>query len=195
MKAPTARAPLDRYDTAPWMTEVLLREVPEIGGRLLLVPCSGNGQMAAQLAPRFGRVITNDVDPKTPARSHRDACRRVLWELCVPDWTIDNPPFVHAGIIGHNAIDYSVRGVALLLPITFSEVCRKREWLTINPPRRLLVLPRHRFRGQGTDRVTLAWHVWSLQPLQGPPILCLPKDAPRLYAPRILAPRGVQLAA
>lgn len=34
--ASKARAPLDRYDTPPWMVAALLREVPEIGGRTLL---------------------------------------------------------------------------------------------------------------------------------------------------------------
>lgn len=196
MKASTGRAPLDRYDTAAWMTEVLLRHVRELRGRLLLDPCAGNGTMAAQLRPRFQRVITNDLDPRTMTQRHRNACHAGLWEEALPDWTVTNPPFSHAGRIARHALDYSLRGVALLLPVTFLEVCKDRLWIDAEPPQRILVLPRTRFRGQATDRVTVAWHIWSREALRGPPIRCLGKDAPQRYAPAQAAERsGMRRAA
>ena len=51
----------------------LLDQAPEIRGASCLDPMSGDGRMMARFAPRFKTLITNDLDPATPAQHHLDA--------------------------------------------------------------------------------------------------------------------------
>lgn len=171
-----SRAPLDRYDTPAFAVAELLKHVPELRGGRLFDPCSGGGEMAAALASRFGHVFTNDVDPTTPAQTHFDLRRRGLWEMARPDWTVTNPPFCLLGEVLRLALDYS-KGVALLLRLSAVEVCEGREYLAVYPPARQIVLPRIRFRGNGTDSVTCCWFLWPPvgQQLSGSPIVCIGK--------------------
>jgi len=154
------RAPLDRYDTPPFAVALLLRELPELRGRRLFDPCCGDGRMAAALAGRFEEVITNDIDPQTPTNNHHDLRRRWIWESVAPDWTVTNPPFCVVGQAMNLALDYSRKGVALLVRLSVLEVCKGRERIEAMPPNRIIVLPRIKFRGKGTDVVTCAWMVW-----------------------------------
>lgn len=172
----TSRAPLDRYDTPAFAVAELLENVPELRGGRMFDPCSGNGNMAAALASRFDQVITNDVNPWTPAQHHFDMRRRWLWELARPDWTVTNPPFCLLGEVLRLALDYS-RGVALLLRLSAVEVCEGREYLPFYSPARQIVLPRIRFSGKGTDSVTCCWFLWPPvgETLSGSPIMCIGK--------------------
>jgi hypothetical protein len=179
----SARAPLDRYDTPLWMVEALLRHVPEIGGGTLLDPCCGGSSMAWRLAGRFDRVVLNDIDPQVPTVSHYDISRSCyIWAGSDADWVITNPPFSLSGRVINRALHYSRRGVALLMRISALEVCAGREILGIDPPHRLIVLPRFKFRDRGTDSVTVGWFVWSRQErFTGPPIVLVSRpEAQRL---------------
>ena len=157
------RAPLDRYDTPPFAVALLLRELPELHGRRLFDPCSGNGQMAQAVAKslRFAEVITNDIDPTAPTPNHHDLRKRWMWESVAPDWTVTNPPFCLLGETFNLALDYSRKGVALLVRLSVLEVCKGRERIELYPPDRMIVLPRIKFRGQSTDKVTCAWMIWA----------------------------------
>ncbi len=157
-----SRAPLDRYDTPPFAVAALLRELPELRGRRLFDPCSGNGQMAQAVATgRFAEVITNDIDPTAPTPNHHDLRKRWMWESVAPDWCVTNPPFSLAGECWNLAMDYCRKGVAMLVRLSFLEVCKGRERIALCPPIVPIVLPRIRFRGSATDSVTCAWLVWA----------------------------------
>ena len=168
-----SRAPLDRYDTPLGAVALLLRESPGLGGNTLFDPCSGNGAMASMVGSRFERVITNDIDPKTPTANHYDLRRRFMWEMVRPDWTVTNPPFCHVGEALSLALDYSRSGVALLVRLSVLEVCKRRERIEAFPPSKILVLPRIKFRGKGTDKVTCAWLVWDLCSQEASAIRCV----------------------
>ena len=110
---------------------------------------------------RFSEVITNDIDPTTPTPNHHDLRKRWLWESVAPDWCVTNPPFSMAGECWNLAMDHSRKGVALLVRLSFLEVCKGRERIAMCRPTGMIVLPRIRFRGKRTDNVTCAWILWA----------------------------------
>lgn len=186
---PAQRDPLDRYYTPSWATAILLDRVPEIRGATLLDPCCGDGTMADIVVSRFDSVFLNDVDPDAPAAwNHRDARHRGLWEGTPFDWCVTNPPFAHAGQMEQHALDHARIGVALFLRLSFLEVCQGREFLVAEPPQRVISLPRIRFRGQGTDKVSCAWLVWSRERLSGPPIECVARSEAMRVHTQLTAP-------
>lgn len=178
-----ARRAGDRYLTPDSAVRCLLDRDGEIRGKLLLDPCSGDGRMAALLAPRFTHVITNDIAEDCPADLNGDARDPGLWSPpCVegdprPSWCVTNPPFSLAGPILQLALQHCTRGVALLLRCTFLEAVayerRKvkglgREWLAETPPSRLICLPRVSFTGQGSDSAAAWWMIWQRGGLRDP---------------------------
>lgn len=182
-KPPAERDPLDRYYTPAWATAILLDRVPEIRGRVLLDPSCGDGSMATAVGTRFDRVIRNDVDPGARAPIRRDARHAGLWEAAHFDWCVTNLPFSLAGGMSLHALDHARSGVALFLRLSFLEVCKGREFLVAHPPQRLLSLPRIRFRGQSTDKVSCGWLVWCRERLSGAPIECVSRsEAMRVHA-------------
>lgn len=165
------RRELDRYDTPAWMVTALVKSLPELRGELLIDPCCGSGNMARQLqmAAPFARVLTNDIDPRVQADTHRDAAVDAEVYRETSDWVVTNPPFSEAGDIVHAALRAQPRrGVAMLLRITFAEPCGAtkqnpragRLWLAERPWNALFALPRHSFTGDGSDTAACAWFVW-----------------------------------
>lgn len=156
----------DFYPTPAGATQALLSRVQSIGGSVM-EPCVGAGDIAAELEgdPRIEAVVANDLDKRwTAATTHADATDKRWWNaLPMYDWVITNPPFVAAHKILPLACEHASRGVAMLLRLTFLEPCEGRAlWLSVNPPHRLIVLPRISFTGDGnTDLVTCAWYVWE----------------------------------
>ncbi len=56
------------------------------------------------------------------------------------------------------------------------EVCKGRERIELYPPDRMIVLPRIKFRGQSTDKVTCAWMIWKQPGSElASTVRCLPK--------------------
>lgn len=160
-----ARRVGDRYLTPDGATLALLDQAPEIRGASCLDPMSGDGRMMARFAPRFKTLITNDLDPATPAQHHLDAVGgdgMALW-LREPAWVITNPAFTHAAEVARLALRHATRGVALLLRCTWLEPCRDREWLAETPPLRILALPRISFTGGGSDSAPAWWMIWQRQ--------------------------------
>jgi len=181
----SSRRPLDRYDTAPWQIRALLRNVPEIKGRIV-EPCSGDNSIVKVIhEERVGLIdslITNDLDPSTPAGMNMDATGEAFWNLVATqcDWVVSNTPYempTCLSIVQH-AVNTAKVGVALMLRLSFLEPTAhlhpRGPWLQEHPPSRQLALPRYSFTGNGkSDSVTTAWFLWSRKRLSGKPILAL----------------------
>jgi hypothetical protein len=153
----------DYYETAPWMTESLLRHHP-IGGTVL-EPCAGDGAIARVLCRHGLTVVTNDIDDRHPTTLHLDALGAELWAhhnvAGAVDWVVTNPTFVDAFPILCRSWQLARVGVAFLLRKTFLEPTKDRgPWLNAHPPARMIGLPRHNFRGKGSDSCAADWYLW-----------------------------------
>lgn len=164
-KPQSKRRERDAYFTPAAATQALLEAFPEIRGGRLLDPCCGDGRMAHALAPRFETVLLNDIEPAGDQHlvqpSRLDATRVELYSQAGADWIVSNLPFGLAGPMAWQCLRGARVGCALLLRCTFLEPCEGREWLTRNPPTAVLVMPRIRFSGTGTDSAGTWWLVWG----------------------------------
>lgn len=171
------RQDFDRYETPGWMTASLLEHQPIDRALTILEPCCGDGAIVRALAASgFKTIITNDLDPRHEASRHRDAADPAFWELETfsrVDWVITNPPFNVALQIVEQAVILARIGVAMLLRKTFLEPTGTERhpkpedrgpWLSIHPPSRMIGLPRHSFRGKGSDSVSTDWYIWLRKP-------------------------------
>lgn len=159
-----ARNDLDYYETPSWMTKTLLHHHPLPAGARVLEPCAGDGAIARVLQAAGLHVLTNDVDPRHVTTFHLDATRPGLWDLEIGeiDCVISNPPFNLAFQILQRAYERASMGVAFLLRKTFLEPTRARgAWLSAHPPTHIIGLPRHSFRGTGSDSVSTDWMIWA----------------------------------
>lgn len=173
----SSRRRLDAYDTDCGLTRALLR-MHSIAGTVL-EPCAGRGHIAQVLAEVPGvTVLTNDVDPTTPATLHLDATQPDLWQRMAGrvEWVITNPPFDQAEQILPHAMQAARVGVAFLLRLTYAEPTNGRAaWLQEHADRQVwqaVVNPRPRFRAGeinpktgrpfGTDSATVAWFMWRV---------------------------------
>lgn len=160
---PTTRRAFDWYPTPAWMTEVLLRRCHVFD---VLEPCAGDGAIANVLRARGITVWTNDIDPSRKTDWNVDATVPLFWEnmraLGSHFWTVTNPPFNLAEHIVPLAVGIGLP-VAMILRLSWLEPTDSRQrFLEKHPPSRLIVMPRHDFRGNGaTDSVTSAWMVWD----------------------------------
>jgi hypothetical protein len=161
-----SRDPLDRYYTPAWMVDELCERV-DISGDVLEV-CSGRGDLAAalerNLCGRGVEVLTNDLDPASPAQTHHDARTPQAYQRRAnPRWVVTNPPFRDAVEILKTALVWvQVDVVCMLLRLSFVEPTSGRaRLLNMFPPDGLIVLPRWSFNGCGSDSVTCAWMVWG----------------------------------
>lgn len=193
----------DFYETAPWMVHGLMAHVP-ITGRII-EPCSGEHAISGILRKDYHlRVITNDWDPKRTARYHADARDPKWWRHILAkhpaDWVITNPPFKYIYWILVAMWHYrpSHMGLVLKARLSFLEPTRqdpRGAWLDVpsHMPNQMLVDPRYRFKGKGTDSVTTAWLIWLPGYLARPrhPILVL-HDAPSRYADRVTSRRSMR---
>lgn len=162
------RRAFDYYPTPAWMTLALIKRVPVCG--YVLEPCSGQNAIANVIRGRAGvlYVETNDLDPTAPAMTHQDAARPAYWQALAArthnrvDIGITNVPFVLADAIVPQAVR-TLSVFATVLRLSWLEPTEARgEWLQENPPTRVIVMPRHDFKGNGkTDSVTSAWFVWE----------------------------------
>lgn len=164
---PAARRVLDYYLTPQWMTRALMRRVQLHD---VLEPCSGEDAITNELNAKGIITWTNDLDPSRPASTHLDATQRDTWEQLAPRpyrggqpfWVVTNPPFNLADRIVPLAVEF-VGNVAMVLRLSWLEPTAARQrFLEKHPPTRLIVMPRHDFKGAGaTDSVTSAWFVWE----------------------------------
>lgn len=171
---PHVRRDADFYPTPAWMTRALVKRLPDLRHQRILEPCSGDGAIVRELTSPH--VVMNDIIERSPLLPDflLDATQRDSWthfQRFEPfDLTITNPPFELAFPIAQHALEFSRRGVILLLRLSWLEPTDERgPWLAEHPPDRLIVMPRHDFRGNGsTDSVTSAWMVWSKEQPLGP---------------------------
>ena len=145
----------------------LLRRHVNIEG-LVLEPCAGDGAIASQ----FERCNTNDLIeyPGCKTTWQMDATDWDSWLLWSHhSWTITNPPFSLANAIIPMAWNWSTRGMAMLLRLSWLEPTSERaDWLAEYScflSHLIIVNPRPRFRSdtRKTDSVTVAWMVWQKQ--------------------------------
>jgi hypothetical protein len=163
------RQDFDFYETPAWMVRSLLAHhaVRQIA-TTVFEPCAGNGAIARVLEQAGLITITNDLDTRQPTELHANAGEPAIWQhsrLQDIDWVISNLPFNIAFPILQQAVRCARVGVALLLRKTFTEPTKQRgAWLQEHPPSRQIALPRHSFRGQGSDSVSTDWFIWEKNP-------------------------------
>lgn len=165
---PSVRRAFDFYPTPAWMTLALIRRVHPFD---VLEPCAGQLHIVnafKHFSPHVGFVESNDLDPSTPAEHHEDAARPAYWDAILarrhnrPMWGVTNVPFDLADVIVPLAVR-TLPHFATILRLSWLEPTKARQrFLDLNPPRTLIVMPRHDFKGRGqTDSVTSAWFVWE----------------------------------
>lgn len=158
----------DFYPTPEWAAEDLMDEV-SIRGNVLEV-CAGDGAIA-KVIQRFTYTFRNDIEDTMPQLDFvLNAADPRSWMMMVADrsgtrfdWVVTNPPFNQAAQIVPLAYGNAVRGIAMLLRLSYLEPVKDRgAWLNAHPPTSMIVLPRISFTGDGkTDNVTCAWMVWD----------------------------------
>jgi|SRR5688572_15022937 len=170
------RSEHDWYPTPEPFTRSLIYHVPEIARANVFECAAGDGAITQVLvAEHQCRVLTNDIDRRhVNNRWHEDATERAVWNKAAAftftngrplEWTVTNPPFNVAFPMLQFAIEHSAVGVAFLLRKTFLEPTEERgEWLSKHPPSRIIGLPRHSFRGDGSDSVSCDWMIWERHP-------------------------------
>lgn len=163
----------DYYPTPEGVTRSLLNRVAITG--TVFECCAGHGAIADVLQSRHRTdiaVFQSDLNWPSPNGEIRDATERQFWQYwlelgCFIDWTVTNPPFREAERILPLAWEYSERGCAFLLRLSYLEPTAGRgKWLaeTADQLRYLIPLnPRPKFRRdtQKADSVTVAWFVWE----------------------------------
>lgn len=157
----------DWYESPRWATVSLLHHHQRyIAGTRVLEPCSGRDAIASVLREAGCEVLTNDIDPGQPSVFHEDAADPAFWvrlkALHVEfDWVITNAAFDISFPVLCHAWQHARIGVAMLLRKTFLEPTEERgAWLQEHPPCRIIGLPRHSFRGTGSDSASCDWNVW-----------------------------------
>lgn len=165
---PAAPREHEFYETPRWQLEALLRriELPEYAH--VLEPCAGNGAIALPLQHNYPlHVWMNDlVARRMDLDSEDDATKPGTWRYITErfegiDAVITNLPFSLALPILEHALEFSPF-VATILRRTWDEPTDERgPWLAAHPCSAQIVLPRHSYRGEGSDSVTSAWFIWE----------------------------------
>lgn len=175
----------DFYETPPWMVRALTKYVDVSGA--IYEPCVGDHSILNALPKYIGRRFSNDLNPACLADTHGDASTDAPWlalKDLAPDgidWVITNPPFTNPipMEILKRGLLIARKGVILMLRISYLEPTKdpkkhpRGPYLSVTPPNKYLVMPRHSFTGNGSsDSATTAWMIWSKNPLPGRPIEC-----------------------
>lgn len=163
----TVRAAHDFYETPRWQLEALLTRIALPPGTCVVDPCAGNGALADPLVETHRcRVWANDLVARDyPLDSQLDATVRASWEAIRRETptqvVIANLPFKLALPILQLAVEYAPF-VATILRRTWDEPTEARgPWLWAHPCSGQIVLPRHSYRGTGSDSTTTAWFIWD----------------------------------
>lgn len=181
---PSVRRAFDYYPTPAWMTRALLRRVHPFD---VIEPCAGQLAIVNVLKanPHSGFVESNDYAPGMPTDTHEDAAREGYWQAIRdrrhnrPMWGVTNLPFDLADVIVPLAVA-ALPSFATILRLSWLEPTSARaRFLASTPPSKLIVLPRHDFKGRGsTDSVTSAWFLWQRDRggFRGPSIEVVTRD-------------------
>jgi hypothetical protein len=162
-----ARKENDLYQTEPWATEALLRNLPSLTGFVVWEPSAGNHLMADVLREAGAKVFTSDI--AVYDREH-DA---IVDFLAIGDHParnaiITNPPY---GKGNRDAVKYArialqrCHGyVALLLTAKFDFGKTRRDLFKDNPRFMLKIALVDRiqwFPGDSSGTEDHAWYVWG----------------------------------
>ena len=165
--ARAVRRPHDFYETPRWQLEALLCRVALPPGTCVIEPCAGRGALAVPLVEAHRcRVWANDLVARDyPLDSRLDATQRASWEAIRRETPIQavvaNLPFSLALPILALAVEFAPF-VATILRRTWDEPTHDRgPWLAAHPCTGQIVLPRHSYRGKGSDSTTTAWFLWD----------------------------------
>ena len=162
------------YETPDWLPLLLLEQLPISG--TIGEPAAGYGAISDIFKMAGLSVWTSDLDAKKPADYHGDATSAKYWQtLPEADWIVTNPPFSASAAILELAYKHAKRGVVLVLPIGWFEVCKDRvDFLKVNPPTTMLNVPRYCYKKGtksnqwATDKGPAIAYVWDKQsPHQG----------------------------
>ncbi len=152
--------PLEAYDTPEWVTRALILHGPIIGGRVI-EPCAGRAAMSFVLLEDAGCEVTSyDIAPRHAGVVKADTLAAGFFETATatPDVSlITNPPFSLAAEYWRRGKAF--RRVALLVRITWLERTKDRQ--DVEDPVRVIVLPRPKFVGKGSDSATCVWACWG----------------------------------
>lgn len=183
-----SRRPNDAYYSPENALGLLTRRVYIQGS--VFEPCVGTG-VIYEAFKRYGQaqsVMTNDI---VLGLGHYNFDASKPWPIQEQyDWIITNPPFNQALPILRQSLLHARLGVAFLLRLSFLEPGRqpgtvayeRGQFLAVNPPTKLIVLPRYSFTGDGkTDSVTCAWMVWGCSLVSTTPEISIAAPAPRNY--------------
>lgn len=165
---PSAPREDEFYETPRWQVEALLRRIYLPAHSRVVEPCAGNGAISRVLSvSHLLYVWTNDsVQRDLKLGSCGDATKRDTWQRFVDEFgtfdaVITNVPFSLALPIIDHAIQFAPL-VATILRRTWDEPTDDRgPWLKANPCAGQIVMPRHSYRGEGSDSVTSAWFIWA----------------------------------
>lgn len=164
---PQARRPFDYYATPDYQIRALLKY--EVFSGMMLEPCCGDGAIVRGLQRAGYDVMTNDLDPQWPANYHADITRPESWATFGPFRNVvTNLPFNVADQIVPLALQHTTGILAVILRLSWLEPTgeagdesSRGKFLKRHPPNRLIVLPRHDYKGNGQgDSVTTAWFIW-----------------------------------
>lgn len=117
------REALDRYYTPPDLARRLVSLLPIEHGQSVVEPSAGAGAFARPLLERTPAVACMDIDPNAPLRASWVGpwrCGDFLQRPYVADWTVGNPPYIHAEEHTRHALEHSTH-VAFLLRLAFLE--------------------------------------------------------------------------
>ena len=122
-------------------------------------------------------VQTNDICPTVKSHSHEDCSTPSFWASVGSfDWVVTSPPFKLASSIVPLAVEAAKIGVAMRLRLDFLEASSSREWIKLNPPCALVILPRRLIDDDDKcvptrPRNTEAWFVWASRGVRAKDVL------------------------
>lgn len=150
--------PLERYDTPAWITRALVEYGSLSANERVLEPMAGAGAMVHVLNERVRAVHAFDIEPRRNDIAQADAFGPDGLDAYSADWSVvTNPPFSRAAELWRAGCSF--RRLAMLVRITWLERCADRE--DVDDPKRVLVLPRPKFVGKGSDSATVVWACWG----------------------------------
>ncbi len=151
--------PLEFYETPPSVTRALMHVGPVRGDRVI-EPMAGANAITNVLRDEAQCDVTAyDIAPRGEGIIYADSLvPGFLAERRQPHLTVvTNPAFSLAAELWRQTRTFT--RVALLVRITWLERCKDRE--DVADPVRLIVLPRVKFTGKGSDSATVVWACWG----------------------------------
>jgi len=170
-----ARKTNDHYQTEPWATKALLRNIPSVGpGFVVWEPAAGNHLMADVIRDTGAKVITSDIVTYDRPHDHAVNFFDVMNGIGAVDAIITNPPYGPGNRIAVKfarlALQRCAGWVALLLTAKFDFGNTRLDLFRDNPrfAFKIALIDRVQwFPGETTGTEDHAWYVWEPSPGNG----------------------------